>query len=60
MKRALIIGAPVAALIACVVVAARSSTASIPSVVVHRQTVVRHVTAERDLKTNSPMTKIRE
>ena len=46
MKRALIIGAPVAALIACVVVAARSSTASIPSVVVHRQTVVRHVTAE--------------
>jgi HlyD family secretion protein len=46
MKRTLLIGVPVALLIACVVVAARSSTASIPSVVVHRQTVVRHVTAE--------------
>lgn len=46
MKRTLVIGVPVALLIACVVVAARSSTASIPSVVVHRQTVVRHVTAE--------------
>jgi len=46
MKRALIIGIPIAALIAGVVVAARSSTASIPLVVVHPQTVVRHVTAE--------------
>lgn len=46
MKRAIIIGVLVAAIIAFVVVTARSSTTSIPSVVVHRQTVVRHVTAE--------------
>jgi len=46
MKRALVIGVPIALVIVCVVVAARSSTAAIPTVVVHRQTVVRHVTAE--------------
>ena len=45
-RRALFIGAPVVALIACVVVAAHSSPPNIPSVVVHKQTVVRHVTAE--------------
>jgi HlyD family secretion protein len=45
MKRA--IGAAIAVVgIIVVVVAARSSTAAIPSAVVHRQTVVRHVTAE--------------
>lgn len=46
MKRAILIAVAAAALILSVVVAARSSTASTPSVVVHKQTVIRHVTAE--------------
>ena len=46
MRRTIIIAVAAVAIIAFVVVAARSSTASIPSVVVHRETVVRHVTAE--------------
>jgi len=46
MRRAIIIAVAAVAIIAFVVVAARSSTATIPSVVVHRETVVRHVTAE--------------
>lgn len=46
MKRAVFIVVAAAVLVLSVVVAARSSTASIPSVVVHKQTVIRHVTAE--------------
>ena len=45
-RRALVIGTAVLAILAFVVVAARSSTASVPSIVVHTQTVTRHVTAE--------------
>ncbi|HJW95981.1 MAG TPA: HlyD family efflux transporter periplasmic adaptor subunit [Thermoanaerobaculia bacterium] len=45
-RRAWIAVVPVVALLASVVIAARSSPASIPTVVVHKQDVVRHVTAE--------------
>jgi len=46
MKRVLVIAVPIAIVIALIVVTARSSTAAIPTVVAHRETVVRHVTAE--------------
>jgi len=46
MKRAILIVVAAGVLVLSVVVAARSSTAGTPSVVVHKQTVIRHVTAE--------------
>lgn len=45
-RRVWIIAVTIAALLACVVLAARSAPPALPSVVVHRQTIVRHVTAE--------------
>jgi RND family efflux transporter MFP subunit len=45
-RRVLIVGVLVVALLGCVVFAARSSPVTVPTIVVHRENVVRHVTAE--------------